>query len=198
MGQNIGRRTQKGPLKNFFTRFAEKGSNFFNTLVSGNICGSSEMDAFLSQLCPQILLQFVILSAYFFFQKRVFMSGQIFSQEAEFFIHSFILYSTSSLSLHYIELYNIYINQIGRCYCCLVELVASPATASDTPPASTSPSEARAPTAGPGTGTITRTSRNPEWPPGRPRHHVLRRPHPVSAGFAYRCCRGCGLQAPNN
>jgi hypothetical protein len=84
-GRNFGRKPQKGPLKNLragktcgriFNKFAkkgpEKGPNFCKPLFSGIICGSSEMNAFLSQLYPHILPQFVSFQQIFFLSKKKF------------------------------------------------------------------------------------------------------------------------------
>jgi hypothetical protein len=100
-GRNFGRKTQKGPIKNLrgretrgriFTRFAKNGpkrGRTFSELISGIICGFSEINAFLSQIFPHILLQFVSF-------HLIFSSRNNFSSGAEFFYLAAELFHRSS------------------------------------------------------------------------------------------------------
>jgi hypothetical protein len=53
-----------------FWKRAKKGQNFFKPHVSGIICGSSEMNAFFSQLYPHILRQFASFQLIFLSKNK--------------------------------------------------------------------------------------------------------------------------------
>jgi hypothetical protein len=64
---------------------AEKGPNFFETLVSGIIFGSSEISAFLSQLNPHILVEFVSCQVICSSKNKFSCGAEFFCLAAEFF-----------------------------------------------------------------------------------------------------------------
>jgi hypothetical protein len=68
----------------FLIDLHKKGPNFFKTLVPWIICGSSEMNKFLTQLYPYILLQFFSFWLIISSRKQVFHVGRIIFLAAEF------------------------------------------------------------------------------------------------------------------
>jgi hypothetical protein len=97
-GRNFGRKSQKGPRKNLrgrknwrpnfyqiFMKRAEKGPNFFETLVSGIICGSSEIIAFFYQLNPHLLVEFVSCQVICSSKNKFSCGAEFFCLAAEFF-----------------------------------------------------------------------------------------------------------------
>jgi hypothetical protein len=64
---------------------AEKEPNFFETFVSGIICGSSEISAFLSQLNPDILVEFVSCQVICSSKNKFSCGAELFCLAAEFF-----------------------------------------------------------------------------------------------------------------
>jgi hypothetical protein len=97
-GRNFGRKSQKGPQKNLrgrknwppnfrriFIKRAEKGPKFFKTLVLGIICGSSEINAFLSQIYPHILVEFVSFQVICSSKNKFSCGAEFVCLAAEFF-----------------------------------------------------------------------------------------------------------------
>jgi hypothetical protein len=97
-GRNFGRKSQKGPQKNLrgrknwrpnfyqiFIKRAEKGPNFFETLILGIICGSSEISAFLSQFNPHSLVEFVSCQVICSSKNKFSCGAEFFCLADEFF-----------------------------------------------------------------------------------------------------------------
>jgi hypothetical protein len=83
-GAEISAAESKWGLNKICQKRAEKGPNFFKTLVLGIICGPSEINAFLFQLYRHILLEFVSFQRIFFQKQSFHVVPNIFCQAAEF------------------------------------------------------------------------------------------------------------------
>jgi hypothetical protein len=80
-----GRKNWRPNSYQIFMKRAEKGPNFFEIQVSGIICGSSEISAFLSQLYPHILVEFVSFQVICSSKNKFLCGAEFFCLAAECF-----------------------------------------------------------------------------------------------------------------